>query len=193
MKTDANDKSYEAFTLDSKTGLIKAKYDANKPFVNVGKTATVRVTLVHGAEDVATLGFFTVHISQKDAVITDFTNKNELKFTCSKNENAADAYSAKVEDLAKVIKDKASLEANEWEFVKNNAGELTQFTLNNQVATAAPANKVLGQVKLSADGKNLVWDNIKKSQVANLKAGETVTTYVKVQKKGDPSVRFFVS
>lgn len=192
VKTDANDKSYEAFTLDSKTGLIKANYDANKPFVNVGKTATVRVTLVHGTEDVATLGFFTVHISQKDAVITDFTNKNELKFTCSKNENAADAYSAMVEDLAKVIKDKASLEANEWEFVKNNAGELTQFTFNNQVAAAAPANKVLGQVKLSADGKNLVWDNIKKSQVASLKAGETVTTYVKVQKKGDPSVRFFV-
>lgn len=192
VKTDANDKSYEAFTLDSKTGLIKANYDANKPFVNVGKTATVRVTLVHGTEDVATLGFFTVHISQKDAVITDFTNKNELKFTCSKNENAADAYSAKVEDLAKVIKDKASLEANEWEFVKNNAGELTQFTFNNQVAAAAPANKVLGQVKLSADGKNLVWDNIKKSQVASLKAGETVTTYVKVQKTGDPSVRFFV-
>lgn len=192
VKTDANDKSYEAFTLDSKTGLIKAKYDASKPFVNVGKTATVRVTLVHGTEDVATLGFFTVHISQKDAVITDFTNKNELKFTCSNNENAADAYSAKVEDLAKVIKDKASLEANEWEFVKNNAGELTQFTFNNQVAAAAPANKVLGQVKLSADGKNLVWDNIKKSQVASLKAGETVTTYVKVQKKGDPSVRFFV-
>lgn len=192
VKTDANDKSYEAFTLDSKTGLIKAKYDANKPFVNVGKTATVRVTLVHGTEDVATLGFFTVHISQKDAIITDFTNKNELKFTCSKNENAADAYSAKVEDLAKVIKDKASLEANEWEFVKNNAGDLTQFTFNNQVAAAAPADKVLGQVKLSADGKNLVWDNIKKSQVANLKAGETVTTYVKVQKKGDPSVRFYV-
>lgn len=192
VKTDANDKSYEAFTLDSKTGLIKAKYDASKPFVNVGKTATVRVTLVHGTEDVATLGFFTVHISQKDAVITDFTNKNELKFTCSKNENAADAYSAKVEDLAKVIKDKASLEANEWEFVKNNAGELTQFTLNNQVAAAAPADKVLGQVKLSADGTKLVWDNIKKSQVANLKAGETVTTYVKVQKMGDPSVRFFV-
>ena len=192
VKTDANDKSYEAFTLDSKTGLIKANYDANKPFVNVGKTATVRVTLVHGTEDVATLGFFTVHISQKDAVITDFTNKNELKFTCSKNENAADAYSAKVEDLAKVIKDKASLEANEWEFVKNNAGDLTQFTLNNQVATVAPADKVLGQVKLSADGKNLVWDNIKKSQVASLKAGESVATYVKVQKKGDPSVRFFV-
>ena len=192
VKTDANDKSYEAFTLDSKTGLIKAKYDASKPFVNVGKTATVRVTLVHGTEDVATLGFFTVHISQKDAVITDFTNKNELKFTCSKNENAADAYSAKVEDLAKVIKDKASLEATEWEFVKNNAGELTQFTFNNQVAAAAPADKVLGQVKLSADGTKLVWDNIKKSQVANLKAGETVTTYVKVQKKGDPSVRFFV-
>lgn len=192
VKTDANDKSYEAFTLDSKTGLIKAKYDASKPFVNVGKTATVRVTLVHGTEDVATLGFFTVHISQKDAVITDFTNKNELKFTCSKNENAADAYSAKVEDLAKVIKDKASLEANEWEFVKNNAGELTQFTFSNQVAAAAPANKVLGQVKLSADGKNLVWDNIKKSQVASLKAGETVATYVKVQKKGDASVRFYV-
>lgn len=192
VKTDANDKSYEAFTLDSKTGLIKSKYDEKKPFVNVGKTATVRVTLVHGTEDVATLGFFTVHISQKDAVITDFTNKNELKFTCSKNENAADAYSAKVEDLAKVIKDKASLEATEWEFVKNNAGELTQFTFNNQVAAAAPANKVLGQVKLSADGTKLVWDNIKKSQVANLKAGETVTTYVKVQKKSDPSVRFYV-
>lgn len=192
VKTDANDKSFEAFTLDSKTGVIKAKYDASKPFVNVGKTATVRVTLVHGTEDVATLGFFTVHISQKDAVITDFTNKNELKFTCSKNENAADAYSAKVEDLAKVIKDKASLEANEWEFVKNNAGELTQFTFNNQVAAAAPANKVLGQVKLSADGTKLVWDNIKKSQVANLRAGESVATYVKVQKKGDPSVRFYV-
>lgn len=192
VKTDANDKSFEAFTLDSKTGVIKAKYDASKPFVNVGKTATVRVTLVHGAEDVATLGFFTVHISQKDAVITDFTNKNELKFTCSNNENAADKYEAKVDDLAKVIKDKASLEATEWEFVKNNAGELTQFTFNNQVAAAAPADKVLGQVKLSADGKNLVWDNIKKSQVASLKAGQSVATYVKVQKKSDPSVRFYV-
>lgn len=192
VKTDANDKSFEAFTLDSKTGVIKAKYDASKPFVNVGKTATVRVTLVHGAEDVATLGYFTVHISQKDAVITDFTNKNELKFTCSNNENAADKYEAKVDDLAKVIKDKASLEATEWEFVKNNAGELTQFTFNNQVAAAAPADKVLGQVKLSADGKNLVWDNIKKSQVASLKAGESVATYVKVQKKSDPSVRFYV-
>ena len=192
VKTDAKDKSFEAFTLDSKTGLIKANYDKNKPFVNVGKTATVRVTLVQGKDEVATLGFFTVHISQKDAIITDFTNKNELKFTCSNNENAADAYSAKVEDLAKVIKDKASLEANEWEFVKNPAGELTQFTVNNQVATAAPADKVLGQVKLSVDGKNLVWDNIKKSQVASLKAGETVATFVKVQKKGDASVRFFV-
>ncbi len=192
VKTDANDKSFEAFTLDSKTGLIKANYDKNKPFVNVGKTATVRVTLVQGKDEVATLGFFTVHISQKDAIITDFTNKNELKFTCDNKENAADAYTAKVEDLAKVIKDKASLEATEWEFVKNDAGELTQFTLNNQVATAAPADKVLGQVKLSADGKNLVWDNIKKSQVASLKAGETVATFVKVQKKGDASVRFFV-
>ena len=44
VKTDANDKSFEAFTLDSKTGLIKSKYDEKKPFVNVGKTATVRVT-----------------------------------------------------------------------------------------------------------------------------------------------------
>ena len=192
VKTDAKDKSFEAFTLDSKTGLIKANYDKNKPFVNVGKTATVRVTLVQGKDEVATLGFFTVHISQKDAIITDFTNKNELKFTCDNKENAADAYSAKVEDLAKVIKDKASLEATEWEFVKNNAGELTQFTFNNQVAAAAPANKVLGQVKLSADGKNLVWDNIKKSQVASLKAGESVATYVKVQKKNDPNVRFYV-
>lgn len=192
VKKDANDKSFEAFTLDSKTGLIKANYDKNKPFVNVGKTATVRVTLVQGKDEVATLGFFTVHISQKDAIITDFTNKNELKFTCDNKENAADAYTAKVEDLAKVIKDKASLEATEWEFVKNNAGELTQFTFNNQVAAAAPADKVLGQVKLSADGKNLVWDNIKKSQVASLKAGETVATFVKVQKKGDASVRFFV-
>ena len=192
VKTDANDKSFEAFTLDSKTGLIKANYDKNKPFVNVGKTATVRVTLVQGKDEVATLGFFTVHISQKDAIITDFTNKNELKFTCDNKENAADAYTAKVEDLAKVIKDKASLEATEWEFVKNDAGELTQFTFNNQVAAAAPADKVLGQVKLSADGKNLVWDNIKKSQVASLKAGETVATFVKVQKKGDASVRFFV-
>ena len=192
VKKDANDKSFEAFTLDNKTGVIKANYDEKKPFVNVGKTATVRVTLVQGKDEVATLGFFTVHISQKDAVIKEFTSKNELKFTCDNKENAADAYSANVEDLAKVIKDKASLEATEWEFVKNNAGELTQFTFNNQVAAAAPANKVLGQVKLSADGKNLVWDNIKKSQVASLKAGESVATYVKVQKKSDTNVRFYV-
>ena len=192
VKKDANDKSFEAFTLDNKTGVIKANYDEKKPFVNVGKTATVRVTLVQGKDEVATLGFFTVHISQKDAVIKEFTSKNELKFTCDNKENAADAYSANVEDLAKVIKDKASLEATEWEFVKNNAGELTQFTFNNQVAAAAPADKVLGQVKLSADGKNLVWDNIKKSQVASLKAGESVATYVKVQKKSDTNVRFYV-
>ena len=192
VKTDASDKSFEAFTLDSKTGVIKSKYDEKKPFVNVGKTATVRVTLVQGKDEVATLGFFTVHISQKDAVIKEFTSTNELKFTCDNKENAADKYEAQVADLATELKAKAELEAKDWEFVKNPAGELTQFTFNNQVATAAPADKVLGQVKLSADGKNLVWDNIKKSQVASLKAGESVTTYVKVQKKSDPNVRFYV-
>ena len=189
VKKDANDKSFEAFTLDSKTGLIKANYDKNKPFVNVGKTATVRVTLVQGKDEVATLGFFTVHISQKDAVIKEFTSKNELKFTCDNKENAADKYEAKVVDLAAELKAKAELEANAWEFVKTG-GELTQYTFDNNVAKEAA--KKLGKVTLSADGKNLVWDNITKEQVANLKPGASVATYVKVQKKSDPNVRFYV-
>ena len=189
VKTDANDKSFEAFTLDSKTGLIKSKYDEKKPFVNVGKTATVRVTLVQGKDEVATLGFFTVHISQKDAVIKEFTSKNELKFTCDNKENAAYKYEAKVVDLAAELKAKAELEANAWEFVKTG-GELTQYTFDNNVAKEAA--KKLGKVTLSADGKNLVWDNITKEQVANLKPGASVATYVKVQKKSDPNVRFYV-
>lgn len=189
VKTDAKDKSFEAFTLDSKTGLIKANYDKNKPFVNVGKTATVRVTLVQGKDEVATLGFFTVHISQKDAVIKEFTSKNELKFTCDNKENAADKYEAKVVDLAAELKAKAELEANAWEFVKTG-GELTQYTFDNNVARQAA--KKLGKVTLSADGKNLVWDNITKEQVATLRPGASVATYVKVQKKSDPNVRFYV-
>mgnify|MGYP001789862624 CR=1 FL=1 len=189
VKTDANDKSFEAFTLDSKTGLIKSKYDEKKPFVNVGKTATVRVTLVQGKDEVATLGFFTVHISQKDAVIKEFTSKNELKFTCDNKENAADKYEAKVVDLAAELKAKAELEANAWEFVKTG-GELTQYTFDNNVAKQAA--KKLGKVTLSADGKNLVWDNITKEQVATLRPGASVATYVKVQKKSDPNVRFYV-
>ena len=189
VKTDAKDKSFEAFTLDSKTGVIKSKYDEKKPFVNVGKTATVRVTLVQGKDEVATLGFFTVHISQKDAVIKEFTSKNELKFTCDNKENAADKYEAKVADLAAELKAKAELEANAWEFVKTG-GELTQYTFDNNVAKEAA--KKLGKVTLSADGKNLVWDNITKEQVANLKPGASVATYVKVQKKSDPNVRFYV-
>ena len=191
VKKDANDKSFEAFTLDSKTGLIKANYDKNKPFVNVGKTATVRVTLVQGKDEVATLGFFTVHISQKDAVIKEFTSKNELKFTCDNKENAAAKYEAKVVDLAAELKAKAELEANAWEFVKTG-GELTQYTFDNNVAKQAADAKKLGKVTLSADGKNLVWDNITKEQVAKLKAGESVATYVKVQKKSDTNVRFYV-
>ena len=191
VKTDAKDKSFEAFTLDSKTGLIKANYDKNKPFVNVGKTATVRVTLVQGKDEVATLGFFTVHISQKDAVIKEFTSKNELKFTCDNKENAADKYEAKVVDLAAELKAKAELEANAWEFVKTG-GELTQYTFDNNVARQAADAKKLGKVTLSADGKNLVWDNITKAQVATLRPGASVATYVKVQKKSDPNVRFYV-
>ena len=189
VKTDAKDKSFEAFTLDNKTGLIKANYDKNKPFVNVGKTATVRVTLVQGKDEVATLGFFTVHISQKDAVIKEFTSKNELKFTCDNKENAADKYEAKVADLAAELKAKAELEANAWEFVKTG-GELTQYTFDNNVAKQAA--KKLGKVTLSADGQKLVWDNITKEQVATLKPGASVATYVKVQKKSDPNVRFYV-
>ncbi len=191
VKTDANDKSFEAFTLDSKTGLIKSKYDEKKPFVNVGKTATVRVTLVQGKDEVATLGFFTVHISQKDAVIKEFTSKNELKFTCDNKENAADKYEAKVADLAAELKAKAELEANAWEFVKTG-GELTQYTFDNNVARQAADAKKLGKVTLSADGQKLVWDNITKEQVAKLKPGASVATYVKVQKKSDPNVRFYV-
>lgn len=193
VKTNATDKSYEAFTLDNKTGEIKANYDEKKPYANVGKTATVRVTLVQGTEEVATLGFFTVHISQKDVVIKEFTSKNELKFTCDKKENAADKYEAKVADLAAELKAKAELEAKDWEFVQAvGSGELTQYTFNNNVATQAVDAKKLGKVTLSADGKNLVWDGITKEQVASLKPGESVATYVKVQKKSDPQVRFFV-
>lgn len=191
VKTDAKDKSFEAFTLDSKTGLIKAKYDANKPYANVGKTATVRVTLVQGKDEVATLGFFTVHISQKDAVIKEFTSKNELKFTCDNRENAAAKYEANVADLATELKAKAELEANAWEFVKTG-GELTQYTFDNNVARQAADAKKLGKVTLSADGQKLVWDNITKEQVADLKPGASVATYVKVQKKSDPNVRFYV-
>lgn len=191
VKKDANDKSFEAFTLDNKTGVIKSKYDEKKPFVHVGKTATVRVTLVQGKDEVATLGFFTVHISQKDAVIKEFTSKNELKFTCDKKENAAAKYEAKVVDLATELKAKAELEADAWEFVKVG-GELTQYTFDNNVAKQAADAKKLGKVTLSADGKNLVWDNITKEQVANLKPGESVATYVKVQKKSDANVRFYV-
>ena len=191
VKKDANDKSFEAFTLDSKTGLIKANYDKNKPFVNVGKTATVRVTLVQGKDEVATLGFFTVHISQKDAVIKEFTSKNELKFTCDNKENAAAKYEAKVADLATELETKAELKADAWEFVKVG-GELTQYTFDNNVAKQAADAKKLGKVTLSADGKNLVWDNITKEQVATLTPGASVATYVKVQKKSDPNVRFYV-
>lgn len=191
VKQKKDDKSYEAFTLDNQTGVIKANYDANKPYANVGKTGTVRVTLVQGKDEVATLGFFTVRISQMDEVIKEFTSTNELKFTCDKRENAADKYEANVADLAKVIKDKASLEANGWEFVKVG-GELTQFTLENNVAKDVAPEKKLGKVTLSADGQKLVWDNITKAQVADLKPGASVATYVKVQKTGDPKVRFYV-
>ncbi len=191
VKQKKDDKSYEAFTLDNNTGVIKANYDANKPYANVGKTGTVRVTLVQGKDEVATLGFFTVRISQMDEVIKEFTSTNELKFTCDNRENAADKYEANVADLAKVIKDKASLEANGWEFVKVG-GELTQFTLENNVAKDVAPEKKLGKVTLSADGQKLVWDNITKAQVADLKPGASVATYVKVQKTGDPKVRFYV-
>ena len=190
VKTDANDKSYEAFELDQKTGVIKAKYDASKPFVHVGKTATVRVTLVHGT-DVAALGFFKVHIAQKDKVVKEFTNTNELKFTCSDKEVAADKFEADVNQVAEVIKAQASLEAKDWEFVKPN-GELSQFYFESEVAKAATPEKKLGKVTLSADGKKLVWEGITKKQVASLKPGASVATYVKVQKKGDPNVRFYV-
>lgn len=190
VKTDANDKSYEAFELDQKTGVIKAKYDASKPFVHVGKTATVRVTLVHGT-DVAALGFFKVHISQKDKVVKEFTNTNEVKFTCSDKEVAADKFEVDVNQVAEAIKAQASLEANDWEFVNPN-GELTQYTFDGDVAKAVAPEKKLGKVTLSANGKNLVWDNITKEQVATLKPGSSVATYVKVQKKSDTKVRFYV-
>ena len=190
VKTDANDKSYEAFELDQKTGVIKAKYDANKPFVHVGKTATVRVTLVRGTE-VAALGFFKVHISQKDKVVKEFTNTNEKKFTCSDQEVAADKFEAEVTQVAEVLKAQASLEAKDWEFVKPN-GELTQFYFESEVAKTVAPEKKLGKVTLSAEGKKLVWEGITKKQVASLKPGASVATYVKVQKKSDTKVKFFV-
>ena len=191
VKQKKDDKSYEAFTLDNNTGVIKANYDEKKPFVNVGKKATVRVTLVQGKDEVATLGFFTVQISQNAAVIKEFTSTKELKFTCDNRENAADMYEAKVADLATELETKAELKADAWEFVKVG-GELTQYTVVDGVANEAVPAKKLGKVTLSADGQKLVWDDITKAQVADLRAGGSVATYVKVQKKNDPNVRFYV-
>lgn len=194
VKTNAADKAYEAFDLDTKTGVIKAKYDAAKPYANVGKTTTVRVTLVNGST-VAAVGFFNVHVAPKDFVVSNFDNQNELKFTCANTEVAADLYKADVKTIADAVKAKAELEANQWFFVKKTGSdELQQFVLDEHgVATVAPAAKELGVVKVSADGKNLEWNAISKQQLgAGFKAKSAKETYVKVQSNLNPEVRFFV-
>jgi len=198
VKENAADKSTDVFTINPETGAVKVAFDADKPYQHLSKTAAVRVTLVSDKGDVAAVGYYYVRVATPAKSFATVTADNEVKLACDDNSAQPDV----VFDLEPVTKYLAKnfgmTEANVWNHVLTNnftiktpAGAHDQFTIKDNVATAAPYANRVGKLMRSVNGtKNIVtWSELKEKNVANLrKEGQVLSTVLQVIKKDDPKV-----
>lgn len=196
VKDGAADKSTEGFTINPKTGELNVAFDAEKPFQYLGKTVTVRVTLVDAAGKVASVGYFYARVASPAKVVATVVADNELKAVCDKSSAHPDVV-VDLEPLTKYLAKNFGLaEADVWKngltdnfTILTLGGVHQQYTVKDNVAEVVPVAKHLGNLVRSVDanGKNiLTWSGLTEEKVANLrKAGESVSVILQVVKKDD--------
>lgn len=194
VKDGKNDKSTDAFEI-TKEGVVKAKFDAEKPYANLGKEAAVRVTLVAPNGEVAAVGYYYLRVTTPAAVNATATATAELKYNCDDNTTQPNLFFDATELTNYLVKQsglKATEVWNKFDITGVN-GEPTQFDLAKGVATAKKAN--LGKIALLDDkeqGYQFVWMDLKEPEVKALrKAGTTLSTVIEVRNKDNANQKFY--
>lgn len=198
VKQGASDKSYETFTLDSKTGVIKPKFDSAHPYANVGKTAVVRVTLVHGKKDVATLGFFKVKVSTPFTSIYTYDVNDKFEYSCNPLVGQIGFDFSSHSILDKAIEDSTGINPSQlwidYEYeVDPLTNELVQYKADNagNAVIVSPSIGVVTHIP-SNPNTGLHWE-LQRSQVAPILAADgEVVTYIKIWNKHNHDVCFYV-
>lgn len=191
VKADKDDKSTDAFEINKTTGELKAKYDDKKPYANVGKEGTVRVTLVDEAGNVASVGYFTAKVTLKAQVIAEIESDKALPYSCP-----TDGVGDVTFSLEKVNEFLANKYQSEWKVWRDNsdykflvADDLKQYTLKDGVATEVKDAK--GTIDAVQYGKSkeypagyVTLKNLLRADVADSlkKTGDQYSTIIRVVK-----------
>ncbi len=178
VKDGANDKSVDAFQIDKKTGVVKAKFDENHPYQHVGKVAVVRVTLINDEGQVASVGYFQVKVALQPEVLTTLSSNQKISFVCDADESLAAIRFSNKEMVEKL--------GNDWQ---NNWNVLSEvYTMNEGVAQKVEQP----QFKISSDSEGILVEDLSRKEAGVNKLGDSFETYVKVQNQVNPMTFFLV-
>lgn len=202
VKANDKDKSTDFFQI-TKEGVLKAVYKAERPFENIGKEATVRVTLVSSAGQVAAVGYFTAKVTAK-AQVVDLNSDDKLTYNCN---GTVTGIKFSLKDLNEALSKAYNYEANvfngndlhafDFEPVSEGSNVAKQYVVKDGVPEAvtspvglvevnyggsADANYPFGSLSLSIARKYAKINNV----------GDKYETYVKLVKKSDKTHVFYV-
>lgn len=178
VKEGAKDKSVDAFQIDPKTGVVKAKFDENHPYQHVGKVAVVRVTLVNDEGRVASVGYFQVKVALQPEVLTTLSSNQKISFVCDADESLAAIRFSNKEMVEKL--------GNDWQ--KNWTVLSDVYTMNEGVAQKVEKP----QFKISTDSEGVLVEDLSRKEAGVNKLGDSFETYVKVQNNANPNTFFLV-
>ena len=195
----------EAFTIDKNTGVLTPVQGEKNKYANVGKSATVRVTLKNG-DKVAAVGFFKVKIALPVEVLAELNANNEVTYDCEGTalpEVTFSKFEALTEHLAKAYEyNKVNVWRNSndptqvsnsnyaFEFETLADGSLQQYNVDpGKTATKKPETEAKGKITVDYVNQVLKVSGLKRNEVTTNKP---YVTYVRVSKKDDAKQQLFV-
>lgn len=195
----------EAFTIDKNTGVLTPVQGEKNKYANVGKSATVRVTLKNG-DKVAAVGFFKVKIALPVEVLAELTANNEVTYDCEGTalpEVTFSKFEALTDHLAKAYEyNKVNVWRNSnaptevsnsnyaFEFETLADGSLQQYNVDpGKTATKIPETEAKGKITVDYVHQVLKVSGLKRNEVTTDKP---YVTYLRVSKKDDSKQQLFV-
>lgn len=195
----------DAFTIDKNTGVLTPVQGEKNKYANVGKSATVRVTLKNG-DKVAAVGFFKVKIALPVEVLAELNANNEVTYDCEGTalpEVTFSKFEALTEHLAKAYEyNKVNVWRNSndptqvsnsnyaFEFETLADGSLQQYNVDpGKTATKKSETEAKGKITVDYVNQVLKVSGLKRNEVTTNKP---YVTYVRVSKKDDSKQQLFV-
>ena len=178
VKANANDASTDVFVLNKTTGALSVKKD---DYTNVGKSATVRVTLIDPNGKVASVGYFTAKVYATPKVLATITSAAKVPYNCDADSKVDGVKFSLVE-----VETALGAKLNEDWAIRTDE----QFTFANKVAEKKTSAQ--GEFSVDYDKKEITLNNINPSSAGVNAVGDKYSTHLQVINKKNPSQFFLI-